>query len=729
MQVRKRDGSLQEFDSSKIKQAIVKANNDTEAYYKIYEGDIDEMVVEIIAEVIPPLHRPESDYEVLVDIEEIQDAVELCLQREGYYVLAKNYIKYRYQRELARAFGKRDESILSLIRGTNDELRTENSNKNVTLASTQRDYMAGEVAKDLAQRLLLPKHIVDAHNNGVLHFHDMDYSPAQPLFNCCLINIGDMLDNGTCVNGTKIDSPSSFPTACTIVTQIIASVASGQYGGQSVNVKHLGKYLKRSYDKYDRMFEHRDLAWALMMKDLHDGVQTIQYQINTISCTNGQTPFVTLFLELDPKDEYLPYTAMIIEEILLQRIKGVKNEVGAWVTPTFPKLVYVLDECNNLSGGEYDYLTHLAAECTAKRMYPDYISAKKMREHYQGNVFSPMGCRSFLSPWKDENGEYKFEGRFNQGVVTINLPQIALEIIPRIQWINEGMTEEQIWERDLDFFKEELDYRLNLCFDALMCRHKTLLGTKSDISPIHWQHGALARLGKGEVIDPLLFGYYSTISLGYIGLYEVTKLMTGEQHTSGKGKEFAMWLMNYLRETVDRWKAETNIGFALYGTPAESLCYRFAKIDKAKYGSIEDVTDKDYYTNSYHVDVREPIDAFSKLELESEFQRISSGGCISYIEVPNLQNNVEVIEEVIKFIYENVQYGEFNTKLDYCMKCGYEGELLLDGDNQWYCPNCGNRDTDDMNITRRTCGYLGSNLWNDGKTNEIKLRVLHLGME
>ncbi|MEE1071437.1 MAG: anaerobic ribonucleoside-triphosphate reductase, partial [Cellulosilyticum sp.] len=533
MQVRKRDGSLQEFDKNKIAQAIIKANNDTEAYYKIYEGDIDAMVDEIIAEVIPPLHRSESDYEVLVDIEEIQDAVELCLQREGYYVLAKNYIKYRYQRELARAFGKRDESILSLIRGTNDELRTENSNKNVTLASTQRDYMAGEVAKDLAQRLLLPKHIVDAHNNGVLHFHDMDYSPAQPLFNCCLINIGDMLDNGTCVNGTKIDSPSSFPTACTIVTQIIASVASGQYGGQSVNVKHLGKYLKRSYDKYNRMFEHRDLAWALMMKDLHDGVQTIQYQINTISCTNGQTPFVTLFLELDPKDEYLPYTAMIIEEILQQRIKGVKNEVGAWVTPTFPKLVYVLDECNNLSGGEYDYLTHLAAECTAKRMYPDYISAKKMREHYQGNVFSPMGCRSFLSPWKDADGEYKFEGRFNQGVVTINLPQIALEVMPHINWTVEGMTEEQIWERDLDFFKEELDHRLQLCFDALMCRHKALLGTKSDISPIHWQHGAIARLGKGEVIDPLLFGYYSTISLGYIGLYEVTKLMTGEQHTSG----------------------------------------------------------------------------------------------------------------------------------------------------------------------------------------------------
>lgn len=732
MKVRKRDGSIQEFDASKIKQAIIGANNDTDEPYKIWEGDIDAMVDEIIGEVTSGLygglsHPVNADW--TIDIEDIQDAVELCLAREGYYKLSNNYTRYRYQRELVRGFKKRDESILSLIQGTNDELKTENSNKNTTLASTQRDYMAGEVAKDLAKRLLLPKHIVEAHDNGVLHFHDMDYSPAQSLFNCCLINIGDMLDNGTCINGTKVDSPSSFPTACTIVTQIIASVASGQYGGQSVNVKHLGKYLKRSYEKYLKMFEDFDsygytcngdketIATRLMLKDLRDGVQTIQYQINTISCTNGQTPFVTLFLELDPNDEYLEYTALIIEEILRQRIKGVKNEVGAWVTPVFPKLVYALDEHNNLSGGKFDYITKLAAQCTAKRMYPDYISAKKMREHYQGNVFSPMGCRSFLSPWKDENGEYKFEGRFNQGVVTINLPQIALEA-------------RQYSGCDIEaIFKEELDKRLQLCFDALMFRHKSLLGTKSDISPIHWQHGCLARLGKGEVIDPLLYGYYSTISLGYIGLYEVTKLMTGEQHTSGRGREFAMWLMNYLRETVDRWKAETNIGFALYGTPAESLCYRFAKIDKAKYGSIEDVTDKDYYTNSYHVDVREPIDAFTKLKLEGEYQKISSGGCISYIEVPNLENNVDVIEEVIKFIYENVQYGEFNTKLDYCMECGYSGELLLDESNEWYCPNCGNRDTDKMNITRRTCGYLGSNLWNEGKTNEIKQRVLHLGME
>lgn len=744
MQVKKRTGELQEFDSSKIKQAIIKANNDTKKEYQIWEGDIDAMVNRVVKEIGLldwSSLITKSDYEQLIDIETIQDVVELCLQREGYYTLAKNYIEYRFQRKLVREFNKRDEGILALIQGTNDELKTENSNKDTKLASTQRDYMAGEVAKDLAQRLLLPKYIVEAHNNGVLHFHDMDYSPCQPIFNCCLINIKDMLDNGTCINGTKVDSPNSFPTACTIVTQIIASVASGQYGGQSVNVKHLGKYLKRSYDKYLEMFKDFDyceysyrgdkelIASKLMLKDLHDGVQTIQYQINTISCTNGQTPFVTLFLELDPNDEYLKYTSLIIEEIIKQRIKGVKNEVGAWVTPTFPKLVYVLDENNNLSGGKDDYITELAAECTAKRMYPDYISAKKMREHYEGNVFSPMGCRSFLSTWKDENDNYKWEGRFNQGVVTINLPQIALETKYQFDCLcAEGR--DVYTENDLNsIFKIELDKRLQLCFEALMCRHKALLGTKSDVSPIHWQHGGIARLEKGETIDKLLLNGYSTISLGYIGLYECTKLMTGEQHTSGKGNEFALWLMNYLRETTDKWKEETGIGFGLYGTPAESLCYRFAKIDKQKYGEVKDVTDKGYYTNSYHIDVREPIDAFTKLSLESEFQKISSGGCISYIEVPNLQNNVDVIKEVIKYIYDNVQYGEFNTKLDYCHECGYEGELLLNENNEWYCPNCNNKDTDKMNITRRTCGYLGSNLWNEGKTNEIKNRVLHLGME
>ena len=656
----------------------------------------------------------------LIEIEDIQNEVELQLQVNGYYELAKHYIKYRYQRQLVREFKKRDEGILTLIQGSNEELNKENSNKDAKLASTMRDYISGEVCKDLAKRLILPKDVVEAHENGALHFHDMDYSPVMPIFNCCLVNIKDMLDNGTCINGTMVESPHSFPTACTIMTQIIACIASGQYGGQSVNIKHLGKYLKRSYDKYLDMFLDEEIAEKMMMKDLKDGVQTIQYQINTINTTNGQTPFVTLFLELDPEDEYLDYTALIIEEILKQRIKGVKNEVGAWITPVFPKLIYVLDEHNNLSGGKYDYITELAAECTAKRMYPDYISAKKMREHYEGNVFSPMGCRSFLSPYKNEDGEYVFEGRFNCGVVSINLPQIALETQRNFETIDEDA---------FKFFKQELDRRLDLCFKALIAKHDSLLGVKSDVSPIHWQYGGLARLEKGETIDKLINSTYSTISLGYIGLYETTKIMTGESQTTGDGYKFGVWLMKYLRSTVDKWKEETGLGFALYGTPAESLCYRFAKIDKEKYGSIKDITDKNYYTNSYHVDVREPIDAFSKFEIEGEFQKISSGGCISFCEIPNVTKNVEVIKEVIKFIYDNVQYGEFNTKLDYCMECGYEGELLLDENNEWYCPNCGNRNTDNMNITRRTCGYLGSNLWNAGKTEEIKQRVLHLGME
>lgn len=752
MEVIKRNGKLQGFDKDKIKVAITKANNEVDEYYQIWEGDVDGLVEEIIGEI--------SDYMRIethvIHIEKIQDIVELVLMRNGYYEVGKHYIKYRYTRELAREFKKRDDGILALLQNSNDELSKENSNKDTKLASTMRDYMAGEVCKDLAKRVLLPKHIVEAHENGVLHYHDMDVSPVMPEFNCCLINIKDMLDNGTCINSTMIDSPSSFTTACTITTQIIASIASGQYGGQSVSVKHLGKYLKRSYDKYLDLFDGCDcvqlydeargdyadyedkygLAKMMMLKDLKDGIQTIQYQINTISSTQGQTPFVTLFLELDPNDEYLEYTALIIEEILKQRIKGVKNEVGAYITPVFPKLVYVLDEHNSLNGGKYDYITKLAAECTAKRMYPDYVSAKKMREHYEGNVFSPMGCRSYLSPWKDENGEYKFEGRFNQGVVSLNLPQIALEANRQLAdahiYYSEGKISPKYvseYEERLAYFEKELEERLNLCFETLMFRHNSLLGVKSDVSPIHWQHGGLARLQKGETIDKLLKDGYSTISLGYIGLYEVTKIMTGYSHTDPLGKQFALWLMNYMREKVNEWKAETGLGFGLYGTPAESLCYRFAKIDKENYGVVKDVTDKGYYTNSYHIDVREDIDAFSKLEFESEFQKISSGGCISYIEIPNMAKNVDGIKEVIKYIYDNVQYGEFNTKLDYCMECGYSGELLLDDDSEWYCPNCDNRNTDKMNITRRTCGYLGSNLWNKGKTDEIKQRVLHLGME
>ena len=540
------------------------------------------------------------------------------------YELAKKYIVYRYTRALVRKQNTTDESILGLIRNENKELAEENSNKNTMLASTQRDYIAGEVSRDLTKRMLLPEKISKAHEEGILHFHDADYF-IQPIFNCCLIDIGNMLDNGTVMNGKMIESPKSFQVACTVTTQIIAAVASNQYGGQSVDMIHLGKYLRKSYNKFKKEIEEKygdklksdiieDLVQTRLKAELKAGVQTIQYQINTLMTTNGQSPFVTLFLHLEKDDPYIKENAMIIEEILRQRYQGIKNEAGVYVTPAFPKLVYVLDEFNSLKGGEYDYLTKLAVKCSAKRMYPDYISAKKMRENYEGNVFSPMGCRSFLSPWKDENGNYKFEGRFNQGVVSINLPQIGI--------IADG-DEEKFWKL--------LDERLELCKEALMCRHYALLGTHSDISPIHWQYGALARLKKGETIDKLLYGGYSTISLGYIGIYELTKLMKGVSQTEPEGHDFALKVMKHLNEATQRWKKETNIGFALYGTPAESLCYRFARIDKERFGTIKDVTDKGYYTNSYHVDVREKIDAFEKLKFESEFQNISTGGAISYI--------------------------------------------------------------------------------------------------
>lgn len=1085
MRVVKRNGDIEAFDQAKIRNAISKANH--ESSKKLTDSMIDNIVKKIVDTIRDPYSKYDSDR---VGIEDIQDLVENNLIDTGYAEVAKKYIIYRYQREMVRKFKQRDNNILDLIKGENEELNTENSNKNSHLISTMRDYIAGEVCKDIADRVLLPKDVVEAHNNCVLHFHDKDYSPLMPMFNCCLVDIGDMLNNGTCINGTMIETPHSFLTACTITTQVIAAISSNEFGGQSVNIKHLSKYLKKSYDKYVDMFNDEHIAHELMLKELKDGVQTIQYQINTITSTNGQTPFVTIFLELDDKDEYLDYTAMIIEEILKQRIQGVKNEVGAWVTPTFPKLVYVLDKNNNLTGGKFDHLTKLAARCTAKRMYPDYISAKIMRERYDGNVFSPMGCldgseivsyklngklyvesfkrmwfrlskifdvkiqpnnydeyidldnveiydslvgftkckriirnhssrwldvcfdkgrrllctpdhpfetvnrgiveaqyltnedqivvnynsycidsieknvneawflgfmlcdgcyqnkhiyasinavgeddiadkwddvvttyysmtpkhtlherdkkgnyidlsmrsngsyslssliqyftelfgginkkdrhipnevfswnkeaklaflagmidadgyinstthggaiiqigstnkelalqqlylaqclgmearlyhnhysktnknliryriefypsedlinfivckkkldnyiprtspikkdnvscvysitnmfrddfsydvvtesehfevsgvyshncRSFLSPWRDENGNFKFEGRFNCGVVSINLPQIALELSQKYGLNN-------LYKNHFDEFKTELDRRLELCFKALEFRRNSLRGVKSDVSPIHWQYGAIARLKKGETIDKLLDNGYSTISLGYIGLYEVTKLMTGESHTGKIGHEFAVWIMEYLRSTTDKWKKETKAGYALYGTPAETLCYRFAKHDKQVYGSIKDITDKNYYTNSFHVDVRESIDAFSKFKFETDFQKISSGGCISFCEIPNVQNNPEVIEEVLKFIYEYVQYGEFNTKLDYCMVCGYDSELMLDDENHWYCPNCGNHDTNKMNIVRRTCGYLGANLWNNGKTEEIRQRVLHLGME
>ena len=708
MKIIKRDGRIVDFDRQKIMVAIQKANEEVRGRQKASKEDIKGIVNYI----------EDLDKKRML-VEDIQDIIEEKLMEMEKYELAKKYIVYRYTRALIRKQNTTDETILGIIRNENKELAEENSNKNTMLASTQRDYIAGEVSRDLTKRLLLPEKISKANEEGVLHFHDADYF-VQPIFNCCLINISDMLDNGTVMNGKMIESPKSFQVACTVTTQIIAAVASNQYGGQSVDMKHLEKYLRKSYNKFKEEIETKykdklsqdiieDLVQTRLKAELKAGVQTIQYQINTLMTTNGQSPFVTLFLHLEPDDPYIKENAMIIEEILRQRYEGIKNEAGIYVTPAFPKLVYVLDEHNCLKGGEYDYLTKLAVKCSSKRMYPDYISAKKMRENYEGNVFSPMGCRSFLSPWKDENGNYKFEGRFNQGVVSINLPQIAI-----------------IADGDEETFWKLLDERLELCKEALMCRHYALLGTKSDISPIHWQDGAIARLEKGEPIDKLLYGGYSTMSLGYIGVYEMTKLMTGLSHTDPIGREFAMKVMNHLRETTDKWKAETNIGFALYGTPAESLCYKFARIDKQRFGTIKDVTDKGYYTNSYHVDVREKIDAFDKLAFESDFQRISSGGAISYVEIPNMQNNISALEEVVKFIYDNIQYAEFNTKSDFCHVCGFDGEIIINDNNEWECPNCGNKDHSKMTVVRRTCGYLGENFWNAGKTKEIKQRVLHL---
>ena len=708
MKVIKRDGRAVDYDREKIRIAIDKANQEVRPRERATKEEVKE-IINYIEEL--------GKKRILV--EDIQDIIEEKLMEVQKYELAKKYIVYRYTRALVRKQNTTDESILGLIRNENKELAEENSNKNTMLASTQRDYIAGEVSRDLTKRMLLPEKISKAHEEGILHFHDADYF-IQPIFNCCLIDIGNMLDNGTVMNGKMIESPKSFQVACTVTTQIIAAVASNQYGGQSVDMIHLGKYLRKSYNKFKKEIEEKygdklksdiieDLVQTRLKAELKAGVQTIQYQINTLMTTNGQSPFVTLFLHLEKDDPYIKENAMIIEEILRQRYQGIKNEAGVYVTPAFPKLVYVLDEFNSLKGGEYDYLTKLAVKCSAKRMYPDYISAKKMRENYEGNVFSPMGCRSFLSPWKDENGNYKFEGRFNQGVVSINLPQIGI--------IADG-DEEKFWKL--------LDERLELCKEALMCRHYALLGTHSDISPIHWQYGSLARLKKGETIDKLLYGGYSTISLGYIGIYELTKLMKGVSQTEPEGHDFALKVMKHLNEATQRWKKETNIGFALYGTPAESLCYRFARIDKERFGTIKDVTDKGYYTNSYHVDVREKIDAFEKLKFESEFQNISTGGAISYIEIPNMSKNIDALESVVKFIYDNIQYAEFNTKSDYCHVCGFDGEIIINKDNEWECPNCGNKDHNKMSVVRRTCGYLGENFWNVGKTKEIKQRVLHL---
>lgn len=708
MKVIKRDGTTCDFDRQKIIVAIKKANEAVD-----FEDRISDSQIEAIVDNIAGRHK------MRLLVEDIQDMVEEQLMELQKFQLMKAYILYRYERALIRKANTTDESILSLIRNSNKDVMEENSNKNARTAATQRDLIAGEVSKDLTRRLLLPEKISKAHDEGAIHFHDADYF-LQPIFNCCLINIKDMLENGTVMNGKMIESPKSFQTACTITTQIIASVASSQYGGQSVNICHLGKYLRRTREKYTEQCNEqfgnkideatkKEFVDMRIKEALKAGVQTIQYQINTLMTTNGQSPFVTLFMHLDDNDEYIEENAMIIEEILKQRYQGIKNEKGVYITPAFPKLVYVLDENNCLKGGKYDYLTRFAVKCSAKRLYPDYISAKKMRENYAGNVFAPMGCRSFLAPWKDENGNYKFEGRFNQGVVSLNLPQIGI-----------------LAKGDENKFWEIMEERLQLCYEALMCRHNALMGVTSDVSPVHWQYGAIARLQPGEKIDKFLVGGYSTISLGYIGLYEVTKLMKGVSHTTSEGQEFALKIMKTMREHCDKWKKDTGLGFALYGTPAESLCYRFARIDKKRFGTIEDVTEKGYYTNSYHVDVREPIDAFSKFIFESQFQQISSGGAISYSEIPNMRHNLHALEDIVKFIYDNIQYAEFNTKSDYCHVCGFDGEIIINDDNEWECPVCHNKDQRKMNVTRRTCGYLGENFWNVGKTKEIKARVLHL---
>ena len=702
----KRDGSKVDFDEMKIYQAILKA-------MKYGSGVTDEVVAKKIAH---ELNYTFEKLETTPTIFQIETYVYLKLIENGHELTAKAYEGYRAIQHFKRETNTTDDSILSLIDLSNEDVMNENSNKNPMIASTQRDLIAGEVSKDITRRKKLPARIVQAHDEGILHFHDMDYF-MQSIFNCCLINIKDMLDNGTVINKRMIESPRSFQVACTVMTQIIAQVASSQYGGQSIDIRHLGKYLRRSKVKYYEMLKDtleapeqlEATVNALMKKELSSGVQTIQYQINTLMTTNGQSPFVTLFLNLDDQDEYAEEVALIIEEILKQRIQGIKNEKGVYTTPAFPKLVYVLHEYNCLEGGKYDYITELAVKCSAKRLYPDYISAKEMRKIYEGNVFSPMGCRSFLAPWQDEEGNYKFEGRFNQGVVSLNLPQIGI-----------------IANGDEEVFWSLLENRLELCFEALMCRHEALKGTLSDESPIHWQYGAIARLKQGEVIDSLLEGGYSTISLGYIGLYEVTKLMTGVSHVNPVGENFALKLMNRLEAKTKSWKETTGIGFGLYGSPAESLCYRFAKIDLQKFGEIEDITDKGYYTNSYHVDVREEIDAFSKLSFEAKFQPISTGGCISYIEIPNMSHNLEALRQLVKFIYHNIQYAEFNTKSDCCHVCHYEGEISINEELTWECPNCQNQDLAKMNVIRRTCGYLGDNYWNKGKTAEIKDRILHL---
>ena len=719
MRIIKRNGAVETFDIAKIVNAITKAND---------ASDTMKLTKDQIAEIADYVEYKCERMGREVSVEEIQDMVENQIMAKGAFDIARGYVKYRYMRSLIRNANTTDDRILSLIECNNEDVKQENSNKNPTVNSVQRDYMAGEVSKDITRRLLLPQDIVEADKEGIIHFHDTDYY-AQHMHNCDLVNLEDMLQNGTVISETLIEKPHSFSTACNIATQIIAQVASSQYGGQSISLAHLAPFvnISRQSIKKDLLAEFKTLGVIpnadkveevveeRLKKEINKGVQTIQYQVVTLMTTNGQAPFLTVFMYLnEAKDEQEKHDlALIIEEMLRQRYKGVKNEAGAWVTPAFPKLIYVLEEDNVEEGTPYFYLTELAAKCTAKRMVPDYISEKKMKELKEGNCFPVMGCRSALNPWQDENGNYQFYGRFNQVVVTLNLVDIAL---------SSGGDHDKFWQ----VFEDRLD----LCYRALMCRHNRLKGTLSDSAPILWQYGALARLKKGEVIDKLLYGGYSTISLGYAGLYECVKYMTGLSHTAPEATAFAIKVMQKLDDACADWKNKTNIAFSVYGTPIESTTYKFAKCLQKRFGVIEGVTDKGYITNSYHVHVTEKIDAFSKLKFESQFQALSLGGAISYVEVPDMQNNIKAVLQIMRFIYDNIMYAELNTKSDYCQECSYDGEIMIvtddDGKLVWECPHCGNRNQDTMNVARRTCGYIGTQYWNQGRTTEIKDRVMHL---
>ena len=720
----KRNGEEVSFDVNKILNAVRKANNEIDPIHKLNEYQIA-AVGKVVADQIESAQHA-------VSVEDIQDMVERGIMEMRGYEVAQKYVRYRYVRELARKSNTTDEGILALIEQLNEEVKQENSNKNPTINSTQRDYMAGEVSKDLTKRILLPEDIVQAHEQGIIHFHDSDYF-AQKEHNCDLINLEDMLQNGTCISETKIDKPHSFYTACNVTTQIVAQVASNQYGGQSFSLAHLAPFVQTSREKITKEVlaeseetglkyteaQVKQIVERRLKDEINRGIQTIQYQLITLMTCNGQAPFVTMFMYLDevPEGQTRDDLALIIEEALKQRMQGVKNEKGVWITPAFPKIIYVLDEDNVTPDSKYWHLTELAAKCTAKRMVPDYISAKVMKEMKQGNVYTCMGCRSFLTvedSQRNADGSHKFYGRFNQGVVTINLVDVACS--------SNG---------DMDLFWKILDERLELCHRALRCRHERLLGTPSDVAPILWQNGALARLKKGETIDKLLYNGYSTISLGYAGLYEMCVRMTGKSHTDPEAKPFAIKVMQKLNDKCAEWKAAENISYSVYGTPMESTTYKFAKCLQKRFGVIKGVTDKNYITNSYHVHVTEEIDAFSKLKFESEFQKLSPGGAISYVEVPNLQDNIEAVIQVMRFIYDNIMYAELNTKSDYCECCGYNGEIQIVSDEEsgklvWECPSCGNRNQDKMSVARRTCGYIGTQFWNQGRTQEIKDRVLHL---